>query len=101
MPPKSYIINEPYGVVLIIAPYNYPFQLRNVSINDTVSHIANPNIPFGGVGASGVGSYHGKDSFNTFSHRRGILKKHHKVAVPLSYPPHNDSKIKFIKLFLK
>ena len=44
-------------------------------INDTITHLANSNIPFGGVGNSGMGSYHGKDTFTTFSHRKSVLKK--------------------------
>ena len=44
-------------------------------INDTLIHIANGNLPFGGVGASGMGSYHGKYSFETFSHRKSIIKR--------------------------
>lgn len=54
--------------------------LREVSfgggcINDTITHVANPRLPFGGVGHSGVGSYHGQYSFETFSHLKSVLKK--------------------------
>lgn len=55
-------------------------------INDTLYHLANPNLPFGGVGSSGMGSYHGKDSFDTFSHKKSILKQTTKFDIPLRYP---------------
>ncbi|WP_164668693.1 aldehyde dehydrogenase [Virgibacillus doumboii] len=55
-------------------------------INDTLYHLANPHLPFGGVGNSGMGSYHGKYSFDTFSHRKSILKQSTKFDIPLRYP---------------
>ncbi len=58
-------------------------------INDTVVHIASSHMPFGGVGASGMGSYHGKASFETFSHRKAILKKSTRTDVPFRYAPYN------------
>ncbi|API90476.1 aldehyde dehydrogenase [Virgibacillus pantothenticus] len=56
------------------------------SINDTVFHLANPHLPFGGVGESGMGAYHGKYSFNTFSHKKSIMKQSTKFDVPFRYP---------------
>ncbi|ADV50914.1 Aldehyde Dehydrogenase [Cellulophaga algicola DSM 14237] len=61
------------------------------AINDTVIHIANKNLPFGGVGASGIGAYHGKISFDTFSHSKAILKKGTWLDIPLRYPPYKLS----------
>jgi aldehyde dehydrogenase (NAD+) len=55
-------------------------------INDTVFQIASPYLPFGGVGPSGTGSYHGKKSFDTFSHEKSILKQTTKMDIPLRYP---------------
>lgn len=55
-------------------------------INDTLYHLANPNMPFGGVGSSGMGGYHGKSSFDTFSHQKSILKQTTKFDLPLRYP---------------
>ena len=54
--------------------------LQNISfggacVNDTMTHYANPNLPFGGVGHSGIGDYHGEFSFKTFSHYKSIFKK--------------------------
>nr|WP_309228288.1 aldehyde dehydrogenase [Virgibacillus sp. NKC19-3] len=56
------------------------------SINDTIYHLSNPHLPFGGVGASGMGSYHGKYSFDTFSHDKSILKQSTKFDIPFRYP---------------
>ncbi|RLL48140.1 aldehyde dehydrogenase [Oceanobacillus piezotolerans] len=56
------------------------------SINDTFFHLANPHLPFGGVGASGTGAYHGKYSFDTFSHTKSILKQTTKFDLPFRYP---------------
>lgn len=55
-------------------------------INDTLYHLANPHLPFGGVGKSGMGSYHGKYSFNTFSHEKSIMKQTTKFDLPFRYP---------------
>lgn len=65
-------------------------------INDTITHFANPNLPFGGVGGSGSGAYHGKFSFDTFSHKKSIHKKTTWVDIPLRYPPYKG-KIGLIK----
>lgn len=56
-------------------------------INDTVVHLATSHMPFGGVGNSGMGGYHGKDSFETFSHRKSIMKKSLLVDIPIRYAP--------------
>lgn len=55
-------------------------------INDTLYHLANPHLPFGGVGTSGMGAYHGKYSFKTFSHEKSILEQSTKVDIPVRYP---------------
>lgn len=183
MPAKSYVVREPYGSVLIIAPFNYPFQLvfeplagalaagntavvktselapnvskvvknsieetfagqyvkcveggvqtvsellslkfgyifftgsaqtekkvllevsaGNVTINDTILHIANHNLPFGGTGNSGIGNYHGKYSFTTFSHQKGILKKPEMPGFKFMYPPFTEKNLNIIKWFLR
>ena len=72
-----------------------------VSINDTISHIINTNLPFGGVGTSGIGSYHGKYSFTTFSHHRSILKRSTKIRTSLIYPPFTDKKLRMVKKVLR
>lgn len=55
-------------------------------INDTLYHLANPHLPFGGVGQSGLGAYHGKSSFETFSHAKSILKQTNAFDIPVRYP---------------
>lgn len=69
-------------------------------VNDTISHAASPYVPFGGVGSSGLGGYHGRYSFDTFSHKKSILKKGTKLNLELVFPPYKD-KIKLAKRFLK
>ena len=68
-------------------------------INDTVVHLATPYLPFGGVGQSGMGKYHGKASFDTFTHEKSILKKSLRVDLPFRYPPFKKH-LKIIKKFL-
>ena len=69
-------------------------------INDTVMHLASDRLPFGGIGESGMGNYHGKYSFRTFSHEKSILKKSLLIDVPLRYPPFPDD-LKWLKMFFK
>ena len=68
-------------------------------INDTLMHLATSSLPFGGVGESGMGQYHGKHSFNTFSHEKSILKKSLRIDLPFRYPPYGDS-LTLLKLFM-
>lgn len=72
-----------------------------VAINDTINHITNPNLPFGGVGKSGMGMYHGKYSFLTFSYQRSILKRSTSVNLSLIFPPFNKLKAILVRYFLK
>lgn len=79
--------------------------LKNVSfgggcINDTIMHITTHNLPFGGVGRSGMGNYHGKASFYTFTHQKSILIKR-KNELNTKYPPYNNSKLKLVKKITK
>ena len=67
-------------------------------LNDTIMHIANENSPFGGVGNSGLGSYHGKDSFTAFSHKRTVVYTPTWIDVPFRYMPY--SLFKYIKFLL-
>ncbi|WP_369813264.1 aldehyde dehydrogenase [Caloranaerobacter sp. TR13] len=69
-------------------------------INDTIVHLATPYLPFGGVGNSGMGSYHGKASFDNFSHKKSVLKKSNLIDIPLRYPPYKG-KIKLLRKILK
>ena len=75
---------------------SYPFG--GGAINDTVMHIANDRLPFGGVGQSGMGKYHGESTFNTFSHFKPYLNKPLWIDPPLRYPPFKN-KINFLKKY--
>ncbi len=69
-------------------------------INDTVTHLGNMDLPFGGVGQSGFGSYHGKQSFDTFSHQKSVMKKANWLDIPMRYPPYSG-KLKWLKRLTK
>lgn len=69
-------------------------------INDVIMHIANHNLPFGGVGNSGMGSYHGKKSFETFSHSRSVLVKSTFFDIKLRYPKYTQLKEKLARLVM-
>jgi len=70
-------------------------------INHTLSHLINPNLPFGGVGYSGMGQYHSKYSFDTFSHEKSILKSPGKLEPNFMYPPYTDTNLKIARKFMK
>ena len=70
-------------------------------INDTIIHLATSYMPFGGVGNSGIGSYHGNKSFATFTHFKSIVNKSNLLDLPIRYTPYTKLKTKMIKMFLK
>ena len=70
-------------------------------VNDTILHLASSRLPFGGVGNSGMGAYHGKRSFLTFSHEKGILKTSTRLDMPLRYPPYTPQKERWARRMLK
>lgn len=76
------------------------FSFGGGCINDTILHLASSKLPFGGVGASGMGSYHGKAGFETFSHRKSVLMKAGFPDIPLRYHPYSAWKDRLIKLLL-
>lgn len=76
-------------------------QFGGGCINDTIVHLATSNMPFGGVGASGMGSYHGKFGFDTFSHKKSILDKKTRLDLPMRYQPYTMLYDKMIRMFLK
>lgn len=97
-------------LALYIFSENKNFQDRIMSeipfgggcINDTIVHFGNPSLAVGGVGKSGMGSYHGKYSFDTFSRPQSILKKQYWPDPDFRYPPYDESKIAWIKrLFMR
>jgi len=70
-------------------------------INDTIIHLATCEIGFGGFGESGMGSYHGKDGFRTFSHEKSIVDKKTWIDLPMLYQPYKKINAKLIRMFLK
>ena len=68
-----------------------------VCVNGTLLHFSNPNLPFGGVGESGMGSYHGKFGFDTFSHRRGVHTRSTRMDPAMMYPPYTAKKQKLVR----
>jgi len=75
---------------------NYSFG--GGAINDTIVHFSNSRLPFGGVGHSGIGAYHGKRSFDVFSHHKGIVKKANWLDIPIRYAPYKGKLKMFGKL---
>ncbi len=73
----------------------------NGAINDALMQVATSQLPFGGVGQSGFGSYHGIHSFLTFSHQKSYIRKSTKIDVPIAYPPYDETKLKVIKKLIK
>ena len=67
--------------------FNTKLKYGGGAINDTIAHLGNPNLPFGGIATSGIGAYHGKSSFETFSHIKSIMKKSYFFDIPIRYPP--------------
>lgn len=76
------------------------FTFGGGCVNDTISHVASAHLPFGGVGTSGMGNYHGRASFDTFTHTKSIVKKSTKIDIKLVFPPYKE-KIKLIKKIMK
>lgn len=70
-------------------------------VNDTINHIASEDMGFGGVGYSGMGSYHGRKTFDTFTHEKSVLKKYNWIDLPMRYQPYTKTAMKLIQLFMK
>ncbi len=70
-------------------------------VNDTIIHLATSDLPFGGVGDSGMGNYHGKHGFDTFTHEKSVLKKSFLIDLPFRYQKYSKTKDFFIRKFLK
>ncbi|XP_078157119.1 aldehyde dehydrogenase family 3 member H1-like [Carex rostrata] len=68
-----------------------------ILVNDTVLHLTNPHLPFGGVGESGIGAYHGKFSFDAFSHKKAVLSRGFAGEAKARYPPYTTGKQKILR----
>ena len=73
----------------------------SVAVNDTVMQIMNPELPFGGVGASGYGAYHGKLTFDTFTHFKPVMTASSHIDFPVRYPPFREWQKKLVRLLTK
>ncbi len=67
------------------------------SVNDAIVHLTVPELPFGGVGASGIGAYHGRHGFEAFSHQRSVLRRTTKLDPSFRYPPYAQSSLKWLE----
>lgn len=75
-------------------------QFGGGCINDTIAHVGNVNLPFGGVGSSGMSAYHGKASFDTFTHAKSMMKKSTSIPMTLAFPPYGN-KLKIVKPLIR
>ncbi len=71
-----------------------------VCVNGTLLHISNSAMPFGGVGESGMGSYHGRHTFETFSHKKAVLTRGLRFDPSFFYPPYSDRKTRLFRKVL-
>lgn len=105
----DYINSKPKPLALYIFTDNEYIENKilnetssgSVCINDTIIQISNPELPFGGVGNSGFGKYHGKSTFDTFSNKKTVLKNTTLFEIPKRYPPYNNLSLKIIKKIFK
>jgi aldehyde dehydrogenase (NAD+) len=68
-----------------------------ILVNDTILHVTNPYLPFGGVGESGIGAYHGKFAFDAFSHKKAVLSRGFAGEANARYPPYTTQKQKILR----
>jgi aldehyde dehydrogenase (NAD+) len=105
----DYIVKNPKPLALYLFTKDLSIEkevLKRCSfgggcINDTIIHLATSHMGFGGVGDSGMGSYHGKGSFDTFTHYRSIVKKATWLDLPIRYRPYTKNKDKLLRIFMK
>lgn len=103
------IESHPHPLALYLFTQNRAVQKKVLTcchfgggcINDTIIHLATSSMPFGGVGASGMGRYHGKAGFEEFSHTRSIVDKKTWMDLPIRYQPYYNLKTQLLKKFLK
>jgi len=76
-------------------------QSGSAAVNDTVMQIASPHLPFGGIGPSGMGRYHGRKSFETFSNLKSVMVKSNLIDLPVRYPPYTPFKEKMLRLLMR
>jgi aldehyde dehydrogenase (NAD+) len=102
----SFVNERPKPLALYVFSENAAFQSKmldgtssgGATVNHVWLHFGVPGLPFGGVGESGMGAYHGQYSFDTFTHRKAVLQKPLKLDPPIMYPPYDGLKAKLLKL---
>ena len=105
---EAFITDRPTPLALYIFSQDRAVQQRFVRyvpfgggcVNDTIMHLATSHMGFGGMGASGMGRYHGRESFDTFSHKKSIVNKATWLDVPFRYAPYASWKHKFVRMFV-
>ena len=105
---KSFVCSRPKPLALYLFTHSEDTERRIMeeisfgggSVNDTIVHLVNHGLPFGGVGNSGMGRYHGKYGFDTFTHYKGVLKKGNWLDLPVRYPPY-EGKLSLLKKLMK
>lgn len=97
-PLALYIFSSDKKIVKYVTSH---IQYGGGCVNDTIVHLSTAELGFGGVGASGMGSYHGKHGFDTFTHYKSIMDKKTFLDLPMRYQPYNKLNDKLIKMFLK
>ena len=105
----AFINSRPHPLALYLFSESRAVQSRFLTavpfgggcINDTIIHLATSRMGFGGVGQSGMGSYHGKKSFDTFSHEKSIVKKSTRIDLPVRYAPYSRLKDRLLRVFLR
>ena len=106
---ERFVLDRPRPLALYLFTGDEALQRRILQrvpfgggcINDTIMHLANSHLTFGGIGDSGMGSYHGEQSFRTFSHRKSIVKTPTWMDLPMRYAPYTPLSEKLIRMFLK
>ena len=105
----AFINSRPHPLALYLFSEDRAVQERFLTavpygggcINDTIIHLATSRMGFGGVGQSGMGAYHGKKSFDTFSHEKSVVKKSTVIDLPIRYMPYTPLKDALVRLFLR
>ena len=105
----DFINRRPKPLALYVFSNNKDFQQVIISktssggvcVNDTVIHLSSPRLPFGGVGNSGFGKYHGKAGFDTFSNAKSVLYQTLLFDIPRRFPPTDDRDLRIFRTILK
>ena len=106
---ENFVRDRPHPLALYLFTENKAVKERFLQrvafgggcINDTIIHLATSAMPFGGVGESGMGGYHGRTGFETFSHYRSIVDKKTWMDLPIRYQRYDEMKEKMLRRFLK